>query len=324
MHTLKTTLILLILVSCGFGCTTVSIPQTNKSRVMFSLNVHDFVDPEDSFATMNKIIDIHEHYSVPVDIYLTDAMVRLIETSAPDLLVRLKTSAMVAVNYHVRPPYPYYPGFDFQGLNELSAAELASALLKYEEHAVDLSTGETTEEAGGYEHLKELLGYAPIIVSPLSGQPYESAIAKIYKDKGAEFIVSHAGSIALGTEENGLYVRPEAVEVKFQDVSDQDVALVLEAARTDAEAGGFIGVKVHENEFYALSNPWFPIYYVDEKNRVADAPPFDLSLGKKRERPADSQAKQWKWYEDAVAYVAEHPESYETLNAMGLKTLIGL
>lgn len=306
------------------GSTQGSTPTTDKTRVMFSLNVHDFVDPDESFATISKVIDIHEKYSVPVDIYLTDEMTRLIEKTSPSLLSRLKTSKVVAVNYHVRPPSPYYSGFDYIGLAGMDSVTLTKTLLSYEEHAIDLTTGKVTAEAGGYQHLKDLLGYAPRIVSPMTTNAFLPTLAKIYKDKGAEFIVSHDVSAKLGDKTNNLLQRPEQVELKVLDEDKQSASTVLESARTEAGAGGFIGIKAHETDFYSIFIPWTPIYFTDQTDKTPKAPPYDLSLSKLTARPQASEDTAWAWYEAAVSYLSMHTSTYDTVNAIGLESLAGL
>ncbi len=106
--------------SSGGGAASVTAKQDN---VIFSINVQDFSYPDKSIATVYRILDLHERYGVPVDVYLTTTMTDLFEHQAPDLLQRLRASSRAAVSYHVRPPKPYYTGFDWAGLGAQNAQE---------------------------------------------------------------------------------------------------------------------------------------------------------------------------------------------------------
>ncbi|MFA6549941.1 MAG: hypothetical protein WCT36_01130, partial [Candidatus Gracilibacteria bacterium] len=187
----------------------------------FIINTHDWANPEESIATINKIIDLHEEYQIPVDIYLDDPVIQIYQDQAPELLERLKTSPYVAVSYHLRPPYPYYWDYDWFGLDKLSDSELETLLLNYEEHEIDLVTGEPTDNPGGYQLLEDLMGYPPY-VAVVMGSPNVSVIlAEIYKEKGALFTLTHSGTTGWGESKYGLWMRPESLEVKAYEYKDR-------------------------------------------------------------------------------------------------------
>ncbi len=147
--------------------TTTTTPSNFDEIVIFALNVHDFAYPEVSAATVARVLDIHERHGIPLDVFLTTTVVSIWEASHADLLSRLRAHRLATVCYHIRPPLPYYRGFDWLGMQGMTAAAQAATVLRYETHAVDLVTGETTAERGGYTHLAELLGTPPIIVGAL-------------------------------------------------------------------------------------------------------------------------------------------------------------
>lgn len=294
--------------------------------VLFSLNVHDHVFPDDSIAVLHKVIDLHEQAGVPIDIYLTDPMVQLYMAEAPDLMERLRTSPQVAVSYHVRPPAPYYAGFDFAGIGDLQGAELHDALLEYETHALDLETGLPSNEQGGYAYLAKLMGYAPLAVGMIAQAHTGQTLADIYLEHGATFGVVHGKDTAVGDIVKGLWARPETVEIKLYEHLGQDPKTVIDdalaaghcgqGAPSSCPANTWIGIKMHENNWYTIHTPWWPLYFEDKKKTSPLLPPFDLDAWQgvsKKKSPAKT-ADMWALYEGAVTYVAEHPKLFRVVN----------
>ena len=74
--------------------------------VSFHWNTQDFARPATSAAYLHRLLDLHEQLQVPVDVFLTETMIDQYEQLAPSLVGRLKSSAMVSMSYHVRPPKP--------------------------------------------------------------------------------------------------------------------------------------------------------------------------------------------------------------------------
>ena len=222
---------------------------------LFTLNVHDWVYPENSAEAINRVIDIHEQYEVPVDIYVTGPAFQNYVADYPELVERLASSEMVAVSYHVRPATPYYSGFEhLAGLNDMRELELYDTLEKYEEYRLDLETGLTLDEPGGYQFVKDIIGYAPLVTGVSVGGDIGEVLAMVYKDKGGQFVVSR-NDPDLGDIRYESYVRPEHSEVKLYEwtrshVGGEDVFVTAVEQMVEATSGPqFINMKYHENNF---------------------------------------------------------------------------
>lgn len=298
--------------------------QTEKQNyVMFSINVQDFSYPEKSIATLNRILDIHEKYGVPVDLYLTNTMTDIYESQAPNLLARLRTSPVASVSYHVRPPNPYYTGFDWMGLGQFSSAQQYDMVMNYETHGLDLTTGQPTNQSGGYKKLTNLLGYAPYVAAKQTDASVGAEVSAVFKDLGARFFIIHERIINYGDKQDGLYLRPEHYDLKlFEHVGEKAKTLIKMAfseaqAATEAHAPYFVGVKMHDNDFFAVDSAWVTVY-VNGPRR----PPFDAS--KKSALLSDAeQAAVWNQYESTVAYVAAKSKKYGAINAPMLWQMLG-
>jgi len=290
--------------------------STSERYVLFTVNTQEFIYSEESAETINRIIDLHEEYDVPVDLYLTEDILRTYEEMAPDLVERLKTSPVVAVSYHSRPPVPYNSSaYDFLGLDQMSEDELYATLLDYQEHATDAETGETTDQDGGYQHVKDVIGYAPVIVGISAEKTITEVLSKIYKDKGAEFI-AHGKTDGLGKKLYGLFLRPEDIEVLLSEYAGQEASTFIPALWEEQGASGFMDVKVHDNEFIATKSAWGSIYSKQQ-------PPYDLNRGEtKRELlSAEESETFWDLYESCVKYVSEHDSEYQAINALDLQEM---
>jgi hypothetical protein len=299
-----------------------------KIYVSFILNVHDWVYGDESITTMNRVVDLHEKYNVPIDIYLMDPMVQLYETKAPSLLTRLKTSPLVAVSYHLRVPYPYYANFDWMGLANMSDAALSSTILNYEEHKLDLVSGQATSAPGGYQHLKDILGYAPYtVVTETGNKRNETAMAAIYKAKGAFFTLVHGRTTELGQKAYDLTLRPEHVEVKAYENPSAiavDTAIMDPAiASAPATRPAFVNLKWHDDNFHSRKTPWINVFYADsEAKQQPRLPPFDLSaIGDIGLKTESEKAIQWDRYEKLLQYVVAHTE-LGTMNSHMLKSAL--
>lgn len=314
---------LLILIFTGFGCWqnagSSTVSATGK-YISFTLNTHDFVYSQDSIDLVNRILDLHEQYDVPIDIFLNDPIVQVYEEQAPELLDRLKTSEVVAVSYHTRPPNPFYKNYDTIGLAQMNEKKLYETAVQYLEHAVDSETGLTINEFGGYQLLKNLMGYPPPVVGVNSESEFEDALIKAYQEKGATFLIVHAQPTELGDRKRGMYIKPEQIDVKlFERLHESpEVYIVDEFAKYADEDGVFLAIKMHDNDFFATDSAWEIIYGKDH------IPPFDLSLGEtNRKRLSDAQQEEvWSAYAAAVAYAAEHRDEYQLINAFDLLEMI--
>ena len=210
----------------------------------------------------------------------------------------------------------------------MDSNELLAALREYETHAVDLVTGKTTSEHGGYEHVKELIGYPPYVVSQAAGPGViPEALAQVYKEMGAVCSLKHGVVSKLGDMSNGLCLRPEDVEVKVYNptgvISAEDMI-----SRHLAEVStrpAFMNLKWHDNNFYSSGTNWAGIYY--EPGQKGDAlrdPPYDLSLWTTSEtnKSEAEQNIQWDRYEDVLNYVKSHPETFTAINARDVINLL--
>jgi hypothetical protein len=290
-------------------------PTTNSDYGIFSINVQDFSYPEKSVATVNRILDIHEKYGIPVDLYLTTTMIDLFEQLSPALVQRLKTSPVASVSYHVRPPKPYYTKFDWAGLGSKSTSEQYSTIMNYETHGLDLTTGLPTAASGGYQKLKDVLGYAPWAASAQADGGLAQQAALVFKDLGGRFRVIHGKASNLGEKQDNTYVRPEHFDLLLFQTVGQDARTVVENGITQArQAAGakapyFVGIKMHDNDFFAVDSAWVTVY-VNSSRR----PPFNISKKSALLSDAEQQAI-WQHYESTVGYVASQKSRF---TAVGL------
>ena len=291
-----------------------AVPVTDEYAI-FSINVQDFAHPAESAAVLEKIIALHESLGVPVDLYLTDVMAKIYAEQFPALLERLKTSPVVAVSYHDRAPRPYVNNYDWLGLQNMSAEEQYQTILRYETHAVDPVTGQTTDEAGGYQYVASLIGYNPYAASSITSGALDDAVMRVFRDLGAQMTVVHGRTLNLGDTKDGLLVRPEHFDyMLFQHVGE-DAASAFEAALVQAHTaqGGrapyFVGVKMHDNDFFAEQSAWLTVY-VDGGKRPNWNPSFTSPL-----ISAEAQAAMWTMYEQTVRYVASLQGRVDIVNA---------
>ncbi|HFQ92728.1 MAG TPA: hypothetical protein ENK32_01865 [Anaerolineae bacterium] len=286
--------------------TPTSQPITQPAAyTLFSINVQDFSYPAESAAVLDKIITLHEETAVPVDIYLTDTMAQIYADEYPELLARLQNSPVVAVSYHIRLPRPYANQNDWLGMAEMSAAEMRETILRYETHAVDPATGETTDAPGGYQQVAALIGYPPYAASALSGsREVNTAARQTFRDLGAQMTVTHGGSSALGEKLDGLWLRPEQVDYKlFEHVGEEageafETALAAALDNRQGDEPVFIGVKMHDNDFFATQSAWVTIYAQDRKR-----PPWNPTLQAPLLPPEEREAV-WSLYEATVRHAA--------------------
>ncbi len=303
-------------------------PQT---YTIFSMNVHDWVFVENSIETLHKVIDIHEKYQVPVDIYLTDPTYQLYLELDESLMDRFKTSEMVAISYHVRPPAIFYPDFKEELVENLSDEEKYDLILDHEENRLDLVTGEPTDEPGGYQYLKELMGYPPLTVGLISGKLIGDAASQVYTEKGAIFAVVHGRESILGDMSNGLYKRPENIEIKLYEyatMGNTESAEEIIAERLDEYTGTgdiYIGLKYHENNFYTIGGtPWWPVFFEDSSKTIDKDPPYDLTAyeGLTSVGPIIKQDTHWALYEETVAYIAENRDTFNPINMFDVAEML--
>jgi hypothetical protein len=291
--------------------------------VLYSLNVHDWVHPEESAEAVRKVILLHEEYQIPVEVYVTDPVFQLYVENDPELIELMKRSSMTSISYHIRAPVPYYGNYDWYGLSQMNNKDRENLLRSYEEHRLDLETGMPTDEPGGYQFVKDVIGYAPRIVGIFDSVTGGQVLVDIYKEKGVSFVVQHNKQIDVGDKKFGVSVRPEHYGLKIYEYAGkgQSAEEIFEMVTEQLvyEHPQFIGVKYHENNFYHDDNPWFAIFWEQAKEKTGvKSPPYDLSLALDDFRTDEEIASHWTLYEDSLKYVSEHVEEYEALNAVGL------
>lgn len=285
----------------------------------FTLNVQDFAYPDRSAATVDRVITLHENYRVPVDIYLTDTMLASFEASYPALVTRMRSSPYVAINYHIRPPKPYYTGYDWAGLSSLAASDQLTQIRTYESHITDLVTGLPGTTAGGFMRLKQLTGSSPVIAAFQADTALYAPVSQVFREMGASMAISHSAPyINLGTTASGLYVRPEHFDLKLFESPGQSASSLIDAgfaaARTTSGAASpyVVGIKMHDNDFFALASAWTNTY-VNAPRR----PPWNITTLAGLKNEADMQA-QWTLYEAAVAWADNNRSRVAMANAKGL------
>ncbi len=335
MNTIKFLLAGVILVSTGCGLSaplqvpdnTNNTTSANNHYVSFSIVTQEFVLTTEGIATINRMIDLHEQYNVPLDVIVDDASMQVYTEQAPDVIERLKNSPVVAVSYHTRPPSPYYKKFDFAGLRDLSETELYDRLLQYEEHGVDLVTGEPRTGAGGYQFVKDQIGYAPIMAGLITEPTFAPSLLKIYAEKGAQFVIEHRDQpIEPGQYRDDLMIRPETIPLIFTEhIADTPEQLITDqfVNAPTVEGPVFMSIKTHDNDFYATQSAWLSVYQ-NQGIRGTPQPPFDLSVYDEYAEllTGEEQADRWEAYTAAVQYAAEHQQDFNLINAKQLQSVI--
>lgn len=285
----------------------------------FSLNVQDFAYPDRSAATVDRVISLHERYQLPLDVYLTDTMLATFEAGYPALLTRLRSSPYVALNYHVRPPKPYYAGYDWASLWMKTAAEQLATIRDYESHVTDPVTGLPGGASGGFARLVQYTTGHPVIASLQADPTLYPSVAQVFRELGATMTVSHSAAyVNLGTTSQGLTVRPEHADLKLYQSPGQSAGGLIEAGLAAARAAAgatnpyVVGVKMHDNDFFALASAWTTTY-----GKPHTTPPWALDTKADLKSDADMQA-QWTLYEEALAWAQGNRTRVASVNALGM------
>ena len=301
------------------------------ARITFAVNTHDWPHLDESAATVLRLVGIFEINKVRGDFYFTPQIVEHYAQKRPDVIQRLKDSAM-GISYHVRPPHPTYGGFD-QRLRDLDDAALTRTLRDYETCRLDPVTGDLQRDRpGGYRYVAQVFGRAPVVVSPQARDPRIRGVAlKIYTELGAKMVVAYHES---GTKleqpfewVQGLLARPSDFSITRWRAAngreelfwwnmldtpraaefDPTARLKSQLAAWRGSRAPFITALIHENDFSRAGGPgWNGIYLAGEgRNARPKQPPFDLNApDQSRPRPAGSREKIWQAYEELVAYAA--------------------
>lgn len=289
----------------------------------FSINVQDFSYPAHSAATVTRIVDLHERYQLPVDIYLSDTLLDIYQTSYPTLMQKLTTSPYVGLNYHIRPPKPYYNGFDWAGLTRQSLSEQTSRITEYESQVTELSTGLPSGRPGGYAQLLTLPNARPAITAAFQAEEsLLEASAAAFRNLGATWTLAHTGGVLnLGDSARGLFIRPEHFDLLLFQSPGSAASSLIDAAfstirtTSGARAPVFVGVKMHDNDFFAERSAWLTVF-MDGSRR----PPWNPSLQAALKSEAD-QAAQWALYEGALQHAQARQARLGVANSAGIAQL---
>lgn len=289
----------------------------SQHNVLFTLNTQEFIFSEESIETVNRVLDIHEEYNVPVDIYLDGVILQTYLDEAPELIERLKSSPLVSVSYHARPPMPYYNEYDWLGLEDYSEEALWNLIVDYGTHKMDPATGETSNEPGGFGYFEEVFGYAPVAAATPTSSLTGALVNQFFKEYGASFIVDNSKDYGWGSAKANLAVRPEDVEIKlFERTDETPTEIFAELQALTDEGPYFMNIKMHDNDFITDESAWLAIYLKNKKqNRNQLTPPFDLSHGEDRSLLSEAEAQVlWDAYEACVRYASEHSDEFTTWN----------
>jgi peptidoglycan/xylan/chitin deacetylase (PgdA/CDA1 family) len=294
--------------------------------IKFVINVHDWVNLDDSAATLLHLVDLFEKYGVKGDSYFTASVVEAYVTHHPEVIDRLKASSMT-ISYHIRPPHPLYTGFDSR-LKGLVDDALYQTIMDYETYALDLETGDLDRtRPGGYWYVAQVFGTKPVSAAAPNMDPHIKRIAeKVYANLGAEMTIHyHEGGTDLDRPyvySNGLLVRPSDFSITrvpgSQDfwwnfmsgphAAEYDPAALLETRLSEwqADRPPLITALIHENNFYR-SGPesWTSYYFTGGDKNGPQKPPFNLDAPVlSNPRTESEQQAIWNAYERLVAFAA--------------------
>lgn len=315
----------------GSQPSTLQPPTSNCSAYMtFVINTHDWNHVTESADTLLRFIALFEKYDVRGDFYLTAPTVEAYVKQRPDVIERLKNSAMT-ISYHIRPPHPAYPGFDNR-LKKLDDKTLEQTLRDYETYRLDLATGDLDKRApGGYTYVAQVFGRKPVVASPMSNDPrIRKTLLKIYAEMGAQMqVLYHEEGTAMDqplVQQDGLWVRPSdfsITRIRMDDgrenfwwnlmgtprASEFDPTTMLknQLAKWNAPRAPFITSLIHEDNLYGSGTGWAGIYYANGDQTQPLAPPYNLNApDTSKPRSAESQNAIWQAYETMLAYASKN------------------
>jgi len=301
-----------------------------KGYMTFAVNVHDWVNINESADTIIRLVDIFNKYKVRGDFYFTAPTVEAYVNKRPDVIKKVKDSGMT-ISYHVRPPSPIYNGFEAP-LKNLDDARLKQTLTDYETYGLDLRTGGLDRSrSGGYSYVAKIFARAPVVASPqASDNRIRTACEDIYKSMGAKMeVLYHEEGTPVDNPfqyKNGLLLRPSDFSITRWRLpgEENDSFWWNRLMRNDADKFDpvaklkeglaswrnsrmpFITALIHENNFYNSGAETWKAYYLTGKQfRTPLPPPYNLNApDPSKPRSKQEQDKIWKTYEDLVAYAA--------------------
>lgn len=295
-----------------------AIGEVEPTYFIFSINTQDFSYTDSSAAFLNRIIDLHEQKKIPVDVYLTTWMATIYKEQYPALFNRIKTSPMVTACYHTRAPLPYRNGYNWAHMENMTVEQKTSLVINYETHRLNLTTGQPLLEPGGFQFLKDNLGYAPVAAAHAADPSSGDIPENVYKSMGAKVLIDHSKTVNLGDKKWGLVLRPEHYDLKlFEEAGtapvEQIVDHAIQQARLAAGAKSpyFIGVKMHDNDFFAENSAWLTVY---GKRKI---PNWDITQKSKLLTPTQ-QSVQWDAYTGMLNYVSENRSKIKCISVRDL------
>ena len=304
---------------------TESLYERPSDNLGFSWNWQDFAYPEKSVEELRTLLNHHESLGVPVDCFFTTWQTDIIESLAPELLGRLQSSAVVSMAYHVRAPKPYASGYDwFSG--QYGRSMTLADITNYEEHGLDMVTGEPTTDSGGFLKLTNLMGQAPRLVGANATGTLATTVHQYFRDAGAVMLVEHSDqAINLGDTRNGLFLRPESYDWKLIEtyradaghVTSIDGAFANAHGSTGNQAPWFVGVKLHDNDLFADQSAWTYVYQPLARPRPWDptAKPALLSEAERTSRR--------NYYLGLVSEAASRTGDFTVVNSRDMLSLLG-
>lgn len=137
----------------------------------------------------------------------------------------------------------------------------------------------------------------------LAENSIQAAADAVFRDLGARMCVVHGRATNLGDSRNGLWTRPEHVDFKLFEYVGQDPRPLLDAAfvtaraTREARAPFIVGVKMHDNDFFAQDSAWVTVYQQGRRT-----PPWDTSRQSPR-IPWETTLAMWSLWESLARYV---------------------
>jgi acetyl esterase/lipase len=306
-----------------------SIKDTSEGYITFVINVHDWVNVDDSADTLIRAASLFQKYEVKGDFYLTAPVLEAYSLKRPDVIDKLKQTGMT-VSYHVRPPHPLYNGFDSR-LQGLSDTQLYQLLKDNETYHLDLATGGLDKsKPGGYSYVASVFGSPPVTVgAPNNDRRIKDTALKLYAELGAKAAVMYHET---GTKPDdpfeyvhGMLIRPSDFSItrwtegnnresfwwnfmtsRLANEYNPAAYLKERLAGWANERQPFITSLIHENNFYRQGAESWTYYYFSggDKNKPLSSPYNLNARHESKKRPVAEQEAIWKAYEELVAYAA--------------------
>jgi len=302
-----------------------------RGNMTFVINVHDWVNVNESADTLIRAANLFTKYGVKGDFYLTAPVLEAYAVKRPDVIEKLKSSGMT-VSYHVRPPHPLYDGFG-SALQGLTDEQLYQKLKDYETYRLDPATGALDKsKPGGYSYVASVIGYPPVTVgAPNSDRRLKEAALKVYAELGAQAVVMYheTGTKLASPFEyvQGMLVRPSDFSItRWTAGKSQEnfwwnfmssplageynpmAQLKKQMSGWDAARPPFITSLIHENNFYRRgAESWTYYYFKNGEKENPLTPPYNLNaVDRSSARPKAEQEAIWAAYEEMVAYAAKN------------------